>query len=72
MGSCHVLIHKVLLEKLNSSYSDQVEILRITEYGEDNLFNVLLESSILADGYHGQQELFIEDNRIKFRRDTDT
>lgn len=72
MGSCHVLMHEKLLEKVRQPpYNVIIEILRVTEF-EDTIYNVLIETEVLSDGYHGQQELIIAGDTVEFRRDTDT
>lgn len=72
MGSCHVLMHDRLLEKVKQSpYDVIIQVLRVTEF-EDNIYNVLLETDVLPDGYHGQQEIIVTEDSVEFRRDTDT
>ncbi len=71
MGTCHVLMHENLLEKVRSQYSSSIKIYSVGEF-EEGFFNVLLESEILPNGYNGQQEMILEDGIIRFRRDTDT
>lgn len=72
MGSCHVLMHEKLLEKVKQPpYDVIIQVLRITEF-EENIYNVLLETDVLPDGYHGQQEIIVNKDSVEFRRDTDT
>jgi hypothetical protein len=72
MGSCHVLMHEKLLEKIRQApYNVIIEVLRVSEF-EDDIYNVLIETAVLPDGYHGQQEIIVEDESVRFRRDTDT
>lgn len=72
MGTCHVLMHENLLEKIRRQpYSKDIRIHSVGEF-EEGFFNVLLETEILSEGYHGQQEIILENDIIRFRRDTDT
>ena len=73
MGTCHVLMHKKLIDKVSQApYDVVVAILDITEFDNEGLYNVYLESDILPAGYQGQQEIIVTDNSVEFRRDTDT
>ena len=73
MGTCHVIMHEKLIEKVSQSPYDLVVcLLETKEWGEDGLYQVHLETDVLPDGYHGQQEIIVTEDSIKFRRDTDT
>lgn len=72
MGTCHVLMHENLLEKVRRQpYSTVIRIHSVGEF-EEGYFNVLLETDILSEGYHGQQEIIVTEDSVEFRRDTDT
>lgn len=73
MGTCHVIMHEKLIEKVSQSpYDIIVRILSKVDFGEDNLYQVHVDTDVLPDGYHGQQEIIITPDSIQFRRDTDT
>ena len=73
MGTCHVLMHKKLIDKISQPpYDIVVNILNAADFGEDGLYNVYLESDVLPAGYQGQQELILTNGSVEFRRDTDT
>lgn len=70
---CHVLMHEKLIEKISQSpYDLIVKILGIVDYGEDGLYQVHLETDVLPDGYHGQQEIVVTEDSVEFKRDYDT
>ena len=73
MGTCHVLMHKNLLDMIQHEkpYCEMIRILEVNLF-EENLFNVYLESNFLDKGYQGQQEIIIEDGWIEFKREADT
>lgn len=72
MGTAHVLLHSIFVEKL-SSYADQVTILESVPFDLDEfMFNVLVESPFLPEGYNGQQEMYLKEDKIHFRREADT
>lgn len=71
MGTAHVLLHKIFLNSLHN-YKDQVTVLDTVPFDDEDFYNVLVQSPLLTDGYNGQQEMFIKDGKIGFRRDTDT
>lgn len=73
MGTCHVLMHKNLLDMIQNEtpYCEMIRILEVNYFGE-NLYNVYLESNFLDKGYQGQQEMIVDDDWIEFRRETDT
>ena len=73
MGTCQVLMHKKLIEKISQPpYDLIIKILNMTEYGEDDLYFVKLETDVLPDGYHGQQEIVVTEDSVEFKRDYDT
>lgn len=73
MGTCQVIMHKKLLEKVQQSpYDVIVRVLESKEWGEDDLYQVHIDTDVLADGYHGQQEIIVTEDSVEFRRDTDT
>lgn len=73
MGTCHVLMHEKLIEKVSQPpYDVIIKIISKVDYGEDGLYNVLLETDVLSDGYHGQQEMILTSESVEFRRETDT
>lgn len=73
MGTCHVLMHEKLIEKVSQApYDLIVKILGKTDYGEDGLYQVHLETDVLPDGYHGQQEIIVTEDSVEFKRDYDT
>ena len=73
MGTCSVIMHEKLLEKVQQSpYDVIIRILEVKDFGEDNLYQVHIDTDVLADGYHGQQEIIVTENSVEFRRDTDT
>ena len=73
MGTCHVIMHKKLIEKVSAApYDLIIRILETKEWGEDGLYQVHLDTDVLSDGYHGQQEIIVEPDSVEFRRDTDT
>ena len=73
MGTCQVIMHKKLLEKVQQApYDLIIRVLDAKEWGEDNLYQVHLDTDVLEDGYHGQQEIIVTEDSVEFRRDTDT
>lgn len=73
MGTCHVIMHEKLIEKISQSpYDLIIRVLDKTEFGEENLYQVHLETDVLTQGYHGQQEIILTKDSVEFRRDTDT
>ena len=73
MGTCHVIMHKKLIEKISKSpYDVIICILEIKEWGEDGLYLVHLDTDLLKDGYHGQQEIVVTEDSVEFKRDYDT
>lgn len=73
MGTCHVLMHEKLIEKVSQSpYDVIVKIISKVDYGEDGLYNVYVETDVLSEGYHGQQEMIVTNESVEFRREADT
>ena len=73
MGTCHVIMHEKLIEKVSQSpYNLIIRILETNEWGEEGLYQVHLETDVLSEGYHGQQEIIITSDSVEFRRETDT
>ena len=73
MGTCHVIMHEKLIEKISQSpYDLIVKILNKVDFGEDGLYQCHVETDVLSEGYHGQQEIIVTEDSVKFRRDTDT
>lgn len=70
MGTAHVLIHRIFLNSLHN-YSSQVKVLETSPFDDDDFFNVLIESPILPDGYNGQQEIYLKEGKIYFKREAD-
>lgn len=71
MGTAHVTSTKERWDDLVWKYHDQVEVLAHTDWG-DGTFLLLVKSGALPDGVNGEQELWIEDGIVKFRRWYDT
>lgn len=73
MGTCHVLMHKKLIERITAPpYDVVVTVLGMIDYGEDGLFQVHIETDILPEGYHGQQEIVVTEDGVELKRDYDT
>lgn len=73
MGTCQVLMHRKLIEKISQSpYDVIIRILKMTEYGEDDLFFVEMETDVLSDGYHGQLAIVVNEDSVEFKKDLDT
>jgi hypothetical protein len=73
MGTCHVLMHRKLVEKITQPpYDLIIKILNTSDFGEDDLFMVHLETDVLSEGYHGQQEIVVTEDGVEFKRDYDT
>ena len=72
MGTAHVLMHRELLSKLFAEdFNSEIRVLELKSFGEGGLYNVLVESHLLPDGYSGQKELFLT-RGLQFKRDHDT
>jgi len=67
-------MHKNLMKMIGSTpYIEQVRIVESSTFdAEGTMCNVLIESPSLPDGYNGQQEMFIRDGEVFFRREADT
>jgi hypothetical protein len=68
MGTAHIEAKQELVDKIN--LRSDVFITDITNFGE-GFFLVKVESEALPDGYHGLQNLYFEDDTVKFRKDLD-
>lgn len=70
MGTAHVLLHKYFFKSLHN-YSDQVRVVESMPFDDEDFFNVLVESDELPEGYNGQQEMFVKQGKIQFKREAD-
>ena len=68
MGTAHIEAKQELVDKIK--IRDDVFIVDIAHFGE-GFFMVKVESDALPDGYNGLQQLYFEDNKVKFRKDVD-
>lgn len=70
MGTAHVMVAPCFLKKIQDS--PDVCVLEISPDLGDGLYNILVESKKLPDGYNGQTEGFFRDGILHFRREADT
>jgi hypothetical protein len=71
-GTCSVLLHVAIVERIEAGEFQGTRILVRTAWGEDDLWSVALETDKLPPGYHGVQELWIDGGEIHFRQEADT
>lgn len=80
MGTASVLLMYDTINYIKKN-NPEIEFLEIMDWGEDNIAQCLISTSLLPDypdlpeqySYHGQKELsFREDGSIRIKRDVDT
>jgi hypothetical protein len=72
MGAGHVECHRDLRAKLKTEpYASIAKIERESIFSAD-CYLLLIKSPLLPPGYHGQQELVVDGDNIRFKRYVET
>ncbi len=66
MGQAHILMFHEYYETI----SKLVTVISYSDFG-DGTFIALIETPLLPEGYHGVQDIILEDDRVRFRKDLD-
>jgi hypothetical protein len=69
-GTANILIHFDLLVRLIRDFSKELDFHYTVEWDDEDMFFHLVASPHLPEGYHGQQDVYIESG-LKFKRDCD-
>lgn len=73
MGSAHILMHRELIARLRSEpYASQIKLVQMTEYDDEGMFTVTVESDRLPEGYNGEMAVYIRGDELFFMKDLDT
>jgi len=72
MGRAHAIVSNALLDRLKGeeAFFRQIAVLAEKPWC-DHTHYVEIASPGLADGYHGVQDIIIEDQSVRFKRDCD-
>jgi hypothetical protein len=73
MGTAHCSVSPAFYEELLTLEADlPLTILRATDFGDGTML-LLIESSVLPEGYHGVQDLILdrETHALRFKMDLD-
>jgi hypothetical protein len=72
MGRAHAIVSTALLDRLKceEAFARQIDLLAEKPWC-DHTYYVEIASPGLADGYHGVQDIIIEGDSVRFKRDCD-
>jgi hypothetical protein len=68
-GSCHVTLTMDTLAKFHQLFTGEFSY--VVESRHDGMVNAKITSPLLPAGYNGQMEMFLRDDSLVFRRETD-
>jgi hypothetical protein len=70
MGTAHVLMQPSLIAKLLLAHANDVVLAEMKLFG-DHEYQVAVQSHKLADGYHGQMAVVVDERGVRFKKDED-
>lgn len=72
-GTAHIEMHIDLLHALFDWERNDIRMIESSDIGEKNYFQVLISSPLLSEGYHGQLEIYFnDDHELRFKKWSDT